>query len=878
MISLPSEITLNEDKVPAQDAVIFLTDKYGNTSDKTDQIMNITYDTVSKLWHINFIGNEKTFCYKNENVKIIKNSLKDKVSVAVFDYLMQMAGFNDIKNEEGQNLLVKRLEKARFVNGKSVLAKYLNPSINNSEEHNTETMIFPFGCNGSQFKAVETALNNQVSIIQGPPGTGKTQTILNIIANLIIHGKTVLVVSNNNTATANVYEKLSSDKYQLDFICATLGKKENIDNFLKNQSSSYPEYLAAWKNILPVSEVLLDQEIKGLRTYFADQERIAQLKTELSALEAEIKYFTMNNIQERYKTKKLLNKCACKILSIAEELQFKYADSIKEKFGLFTKLRLFIKYGIGGLDFWKTEEEKCLFTLKSIYYEVKTKELIKEFNEKTIGLKNFKPNTVYDKCLQNLKFAVARKYSKKIKRTQFKDGREIYFNPAKFTDEYPVVLSTAFSSISAIGNGADFLYDYVIMDEASQVDVVTGALALACAKNAVIVGDKMQLSNIIGDAEKPAIEKLFTQTKLPPGYNFINNFLTSVEMILPEAPQTLLREHYRCHPKIINFCNQQFYDGKLLIMTEDRGEKDVLAAIKTVPGNFCKDHCNRRQIDVIKEEILPRLSHEEIKNIGIIAPYNNQINEIHSQFPEIDTKTVHKYQGREKDTIIISTTDNTITDFTDDANMLNVAVSRAKRKLIVIFSGNSQPENSNLAALIRYIQYNNFKLEESRVNSIFDFLYSGIRNAKFDYLKSNRRISKFDSENAMDALLCKITSESKYAKFGFVFEMPLRDIVDRKFMNELPQDLVEYANHSWSHVDFVIFNKVTKDILFGIEVDGYNYHKDGSIQAIRDAKKTKLFELIDLPLLRCSTRGSGEEKRIKGQLNAYLSEKEVTDE
>ena len=112
MISLPSEITLNKDKVPAQDAVIFLTDKYGNTSDKTDQIMNITYDTVSKLWHINFIGNEKTFCYKNENVKLIKNSLKDKASVAVFDYLMQMAGFNDIKNEEGQNLLVKRLEKA----------------------------------------------------------------------------------------------------------------------------------------------------------------------------------------------------------------------------------------------------------------------------------------------------------------------------------------------------------------------------------------------------------------------------------------------------------------------------------------------------------------------------------------------------------------------------------------------------------------------------------------------------------------------------------------------------------------------------------------------------------------------------------------------
>ena len=74
-------------------------------------------------------------------------------------------------------------------------------------------MIFPFGGNASQFKAVENALSNQMSVIQGPPGTGKTQTILNIIANLLVRGKTVQVVSNNNSATQNVFEKLASPKY-----------------------------------------------------------------------------------------------------------------------------------------------------------------------------------------------------------------------------------------------------------------------------------------------------------------------------------------------------------------------------------------------------------------------------------------------------------------------------------------------------------------------------------------------------------------------------------------------------------------------------------------------------------------------------------------
>ena len=58
---------------------------------------------------------------------------------------------------------------------------------------------------------MEAALCHQVSIVQGPPGTGKTQTILNIIANLLLAGKTILVVSNNNSAVENIAEKLQRE-------------------------------------------------------------------------------------------------------------------------------------------------------------------------------------------------------------------------------------------------------------------------------------------------------------------------------------------------------------------------------------------------------------------------------------------------------------------------------------------------------------------------------------------------------------------------------------------------------------------------------------------------------------------------------------------
>ena len=64
-----------------------------------------------------------------------------------------------------------------------------------------------------------------MSVIQGPPGTGKTQTILNILANLLVQNRTIEIVSNNNSATENVLEKLASPKYGLDFLVAPLGKK-----------------------------------------------------------------------------------------------------------------------------------------------------------------------------------------------------------------------------------------------------------------------------------------------------------------------------------------------------------------------------------------------------------------------------------------------------------------------------------------------------------------------------------------------------------------------------------------------------------------------------------------------------------------------------
>ena len=97
--------------------------------------------------------------------------------------------------------------------GKPALDAYISGKI--QERTEKRELIYPFGINQTQMEAVKAAFASQVSIIEGPPGTGKTQTILNIISNIIVSGQTCAVVSNNNSAVENVYEKTGGRRRRL---------------------------------------------------------------------------------------------------------------------------------------------------------------------------------------------------------------------------------------------------------------------------------------------------------------------------------------------------------------------------------------------------------------------------------------------------------------------------------------------------------------------------------------------------------------------------------------------------------------------------------------------------------------------------------------
>ena len=820
--------------------------------------------------HVCFKNNVERDYYKSQ-LDIQESYLNKKDAANVFDYIKEISKLSNLKNESnGEQLLPKKFKKISFLRSDVALTKYLNPKSLKKSIDGEYMPIFPFGCNNSQYVAVKRAMENQISVIQGPPGTGKTQTILNIIANILIQGKTVQVVSNNNSATENVFEKLSSSKYNLGFIVATLGKSDNKTNFINNQKTNYPDFTSLKSDDIQDDFMQQVQEkSKKLKTVFDKQERLAQLNQELNRLKIERKYFNEylneTNVTVDY-TKYKRSMKSNKWMKLWQECQS--ISEVNKDIDFFLKLKFFFKYGLYNFSIYSLEISQIITTFQAFYYETRENEILKELDDITAYLNNTSNHLLDNLTNDSMKFLknyLANKYEKNTYRQLF-TSEDFLKNPYDILNECPVILSTTFSSRDSLNDNV--VYDYVIMDESSQVDIATGALAMSCAKNMVIVGDTNQLPNVVDKHTEIRADVIFNQYNLSKGYRFTNSFLQSVLEVMPNVTQTMLREHYRCHPKIIEFCNQKFYRGNLIIMTEDHGEKDVLKVIKTVKGNHSRNHFSQRQIDIIKNEIIPNDITNK-KETGIISPYNNQVQSLKEQIDGIEQATVHKFQGKEKDTIIISTVEDEITDFVDDPYLLNVAVSRAKKKLILVVTGNEQNKERNIMDLIDYIQYNNFEVVESNVYSIFDYLYKQYTKERKLFLNKNNRKLEYDSENLMYTLLEEILKNDDYKMLDFVCHFPVNMLIKNPYL--LNDDECLYAMNPATHVDFLVYNRISKRAILAIEVDGYAFHQKETAQAKRDLLKNHIFELYYIPLLRFSTTGSGEREKIINMLNKILN-------
>lgn len=717
-------------------------------------------------------------------------------------------------------------------------------------------LIYPFGLNESQLAAVEQAFRAQVSVIEGPPGTGKTQTILNILANILLRQQTVAVLSNNNAAVENVYEKL--EKCGLGHLVAKLGNQDNRKDFFAD--------LPPWPSSEPAAAPTLEEIqtlLARLKQHLHDHNRAAQLQAELDELTVERGYLQQWQADSGVQIATSLDKYGLTPRKTADLMAY-LAHLGEQRIRLKARIELLLNFRIfRAKPFAEGDTRLSVFhALQMHYYDkaLQDKEAELQACRESLARGNF--TALLDE-LKAASMCHLKQHLQRLPRPSANfDARTYRDQFDAFMQRFPILGSGTHSIVNSIATGA--ILDYVIIDEASLQDIVPGILPLGCAKNLIVVGDNRQLAHIPVLLNLKAPDEAYDCER----YSLLDS---CIGVFKERLPRTLLKEHYRCHPRIIQFCNQQFYDNALVPMTEDKGEAP-LRLVVTAKGNHTRQNTNLREVD----SLLKMLDDEgepvgmDGDGRGFIAPFRAQINLSGRRLPADFVKdTVHKFQGRECDEIVFSTVldkkrynqQSDRLNFVDDPRMINVAVSRAKHRFTLVTGDEVFTDNNgHIAALMRYIAYyaQDEQIVRAPVVSAFDLLY---REYDQSLARLNARLrpedSGYKSEQIAAQLLREALSTPACQALMYHGQVKLGQIA-----SPINPDLTEgeRAFMARASCDFVIYFRVGKIPVGVIEVDGGSH--DRPDQAARDSLKNSILAKSGISILRLRTVESGVEKKI----------------
>ena len=278
-----------------------------------------------------------------------------------------------------------------------------------------------------------------------------------------------------------------------------------------------------------------------------------------------------------------------------------------------------------------------------------------------------------------------------------------------------VILAT--NSSAALESIARVKFDVAIIDEASQATIPSVLIPIAKAHRFILAGDHKQLpptiiSDRAGDLEKTLFEELIR--------------------LYPFKSQ-LLNVQYRMNSLLMKFPNEEFYDNGLKSdsSVDDININDILESTKREEALLFVDTSNvdsegethlkdsKSIINNLEAKISSGIADDYMnlgvseEDIGIISPYADQVKIIQDMTP-VEVKTVDGFQGREKEIIIISTVrsnNNGNIGFLRDLRRLNVAITRAKRKLIIIGNKDTLITNPTYARLIKFCEDRKLMIE-----------------------------------------------------------------------------------------------------------------------------------------------------------------------
>ena len=261
-------------------------------------------------------------------------------------------------------------------------------------------------------------------------------------------------------------------------------------------------------------------------------------------------------------------------------------------------------------------------------------------------------------------------------------------------------------------------FDTVIIDEAAKANLAETIVPMRLGRRFVLVGDDNQLPPYI---DRQELQDFCTKQNIRYSEqkaifdSMSTSFFEQCHQLVGDENVISLNYQHRMHPEIGNCISNLFYNGNVKNGSQTKEREMSLSSFPNAvtfvdttsygssayeKKTITMSYYNQKEIDIIKNEILPNINSSIDFSLAIISPYMGQVQQLKKQLPEQyknSIYTIDSIQGSEFDVVVFSFVRAFSNDaalqganvgFVDDMRRLNVSLSRAKKKLILV--GNLQ--------------------------------------------------------------------------------------------------------------------------------------------------------------------------------------------
>ena len=584
--------------------------------------------------------------------------------------------------------------------------------------HASGPLAAPLPCSQSQEETLERLRREPMTIVTGPPGTGKTQLVVNAVANAWLDGDKVLVTSTNNGAVNVAVERADKD-VSSGLLVRTGNRDERLA--VSGRIAAASEQASAHRSNPAAARAGLKRAATDRAQLMEKLARLDELDTELlrvveeredlllSAKQAARTLWTDAHPPERPISSRGIERRARRLLRAWWFRRFR-ARRLRRRLGCLETAPL------EQLANWaRIDQRKATLATQLANKRSERQQLKSAVGDPALRVRDAEQKWVAA-SLRAIRVDVATRIASGADRLA--DFNTI---PAH-SDRFKRAIGNSFRHLrgwacTALTADSNFplesgLFDLVIVDEASQCSLA-GVLPLAYrAKRLAVVGDPCQLNPIVslGDG---LLQEIATQTGFDNDdlrergiHHKYGSAYSAFEFAARPQTPVLLNEHYRCHPHIARWFNRTFYKGELTVLTDvsyTSGRNRAIGWVD-VDGTATRPAAgswfNRAEAEQTVRQ-LRAVIESGYETVGVVTPFTAQAKLIEriaktqigpDRLEEINfaSGTAHRFQGGERQAILFSSvlspgmTPSGARWIEKERNLLNVAVSRARRALIVL--------------------------------------------------------------------------------------------------------------------------------------------------------------------------------------------------